>query len=97
MEGEIYEVDQEALSALDILEGHPSWYARTPCQIIMTAESANKIEVTCHLYFLTNYKKELLALPFLNSFTKKHCSEYVTPASRKYGVNIKEQSQDVQQ
>ena len=34
--GEIYEVDQNVLSVLDELEGHPKWYKRTLCEIIAT-------------------------------------------------------------
>ena len=34
--GEIYEVDQNVLSVLDELKGHPKWYKRTLCEIIAT-------------------------------------------------------------
>jgi gamma-glutamylcyclotransferase (GGCT)/AIG2-like uncharacterized protein YtfP len=33
VEGEVYEVDEEELKAIDRLEGHPTWYLRTNVQV----------------------------------------------------------------
>ena len=34
VEGEVYEVDDQELAAIDRLEGHPTWYLRTKVEIV---------------------------------------------------------------
>ena len=69
--GEVYEVDSKMLVALDTLEEHPDYYTRTPVQCVLT-ECEDKTRVgkflDCELYFLFNYKKELLSLPMLSMY-----------------------------
>jgi len=46
IKGEIYKVTDEALEALDMLEGHPDWYRREK-----TVIDTNKGSITAWLYF----------------------------------------------
>ena len=70
--GEIYEVDQNVLSVLDELEGHPKWYKRTLCEIIAT-EKVSGIDagnvVQCSAYFLTNFAQTFLSQEFRSEYT----------------------------
>lgn len=52
IKGELYEVNNEALSRIDQLEGHPSWYYRKLINI--TLESNNRSIPSCKawLYFM---------------------------------------------
>ena len=85
--GEIYEVDGNVLSSLDELEGHPTWYKRTPCEII-TTEKAAGIEagdvISCLAYFLIDFTEEFLSKEFLSEYTLEHqlASTYTGPSSR---------------
>lgn len=43
--GEVWEVDDETLTACDQLEGHPNWYRRTP----VTLEDGTEVETYIYL------------------------------------------------
>ncbi|XP_072937633.1 putative gamma-glutamylcyclotransferase CG2811 isoform X2 [Epargyreus clarus] len=61
VKGEVYEVDDVMLSKLDILEDHPNYYIRTMDDIIIERNrSLEKEVVCCWVYFLMNFKPELL-------------------------------------
>jgi gamma-glutamylcyclotransferase (GGCT)/AIG2-like uncharacterized protein YtfP len=45
--GEVYDVDDECLSDLDSLEGHPDFYRRTP--IVVNTEDGDELEVETYL------------------------------------------------
>jgi len=47
IQGDLFEVNDDVLSALDHLEGHPNFYTRTPLQII----KENGEEVTAEIYY----------------------------------------------
>ena len=79
--GEIYTVDQSMLDHLDILEGTPKHYQRRRENIILKecllsgrteAEDFKPTTVfNCWVYVCGNFKKELLELPFLTTFSNK--------------------------
>ena len=54
--GEVYTVDDEMLASLDILENAPSYYTRRSEKVLLHGKSFD-----CHMYLLTDFKKELLA------------------------------------
>lgn len=66
VEGEVYDVDDRMLAVLDRLEFHPHWYTRQPCQIQLKSGE----QTTCLVYFLLNFKPDLLKFNFLSNF---HC------------------------
>ncbi len=92
--GEIYEVDSNVLSTLDELEGHPTWYKRTKCEIITTATipgiQAGDM-VSCFAYFLTDFTEKFLSHDFLHEYTQDSHKMYSKPSDR--SSNIKAQSQ----
>lgn len=96
--GEIYEVDSTVLYSLDELEDHPTWYERTPCEIIST-EKAPGIEagdtVSCSAYFLVDFTKKFLMLDFLSEYTQEyHLKTYAETSRRDKYCDFKGQSQD---
>lgn len=46
--GEVYEVNTETLAKLDRLEGHPTWYRRTPITLL------NDEKVETYIYLKSN-------------------------------------------
>ena len=81
--GEVYGVDSKMLRELDALEEHPEYYTRTPVTCMLT-ESEDDTTVgqllDCEVYFLFDYREELLSLPMLNRYDnyapgqKQYCS-----------------------
>ncbi|XP_039748420.1 putative gamma-glutamylcyclotransferase CG2811 isoform X1 [Pararge aegeria] len=60
--GEVYEVDDTMLSKLDILEDHPNYYVREIDDIIVNkSESSDRETVKCWVYFLKNFRPDLLS------------------------------------
>ena len=47
--GDLFEVSESALKATDSLEGHPTWYCRTPIQLVKNDGS----EIEAYAYILT--------------------------------------------
>uniref|UniRef100_A0A2A4JLL5 Gamma-glutamylcyclotransferase family protein n=1 Tax=Heliothis virescens TaxID=7102 RepID=A0A2A4JLL5_HELVI len=73
--GEIYDVDEKMLQKLDILEDHPNYYVREKDHIVIkslesTGEETEK-NVLCWVYFLKNFKPELLKRPHLESYSSQ--------------------------
>lgn len=76
--GEIWEVGDECLRRLDILEAHPDYYIRrevevellsnTPDRAQDTTESGSRILV-CEAYFLHDFHEKLLSLPLLENYS----------------------------
>lgn len=74
--GEIFKVTPEALKKLDGLEGHPTWYQRTPCDLLSTEMDTIDEPCTAEIYYMrsereTKYNKRLFfprGTEFLNSF-----------------------------
>ncbi|KFM65303.1 Gamma-glutamylaminecyclotransferase, partial [Stegodyphus mimosarum] len=81
--GELYQVDDSMLTELDILECHPKYYTRMIESVeLITNEnepSEGKI-LKSWIYFLKNFRPELLELPHLEEYSSKgpHGLEYVS-------------------
>ncbi|KAL0279126.1 UNVERIFIED_CONTAM: hypothetical protein PYX00_000742 [Menopon gallinae] len=56
VKGEVYEVDDKMLAALDILEDHPSFYIREVEKVNLNSTDT----LDCWIYFIKNFKPELL-------------------------------------
>ncbi|MCS7299276.1 MAG: gamma-glutamylcyclotransferase family protein [Spirochaetia bacterium] len=59
--GEVYLVDDETLSKLDYLEGHPSWYYREMIDVILDKGQYDTIPENIH-----DYSEELKAWIYFN-------------------------------
>lgn len=66
MIGEIYQVDDQTLEALDRLEEHPTFYVREK-ECIQRLD--NKQTVECWVYFLKKFRPELLNSTFLTEYS----------------------------
>lgn len=72
------DVDDQMLKVLDELEEHPKIYRRTPVHCIITDESLStesskadtKEPIACETYLLYDFHPELLALPYLSTYSK---------------------------
>ncbi|CAH2056273.1 unnamed protein product, partial [Iphiclides podalirius] len=72
IEGEVYEVDNKMLGQLDILEDHPNYYIREIDNIDIKKDYSNEKEtIRCWIYFLKNFKEELLSKPMLENYSSK--------------------------
>ena len=96
--GEIYEVDQNVLSVLDELEGHPKWYKRTLCEIIAT-DKVSGIDagdvLQCSAYFLTNFAQTFLSQDFRCEYTvQEHNLTYTEKSNRNKYCDVVSQSQE---
>nr|XP_053621475.1 putative gamma-glutamylcyclotransferase CG2811 isoform X2 [Plodia interpunctella]XP_053621476.1 putative gamma-glutamylcyclotransferase CG2811 isoform X2 [Plodia interpunctella] len=76
--GEIYEVDDKMLSKLDKLEGHPNYATREIDDIEVMRRQGNEI-IKCWVYFLKQFKVELLSVPHLENYTSSgsHGKPYI--------------------
>ena len=70
--GEVYTVDDEMLASLDILENVPSYYIRRSEKVMLNGNSLD-----CHMYLLTDFKKDLLSMEFLKEYTASKGKPYV--------------------
>ncbi|XP_013775292.1 gamma-glutamylaminecyclotransferase-like isoform X2 [Limulus polyphemus] len=83
--GEVYEVNDRMLEKLDELENHPTYYERKQedvCIIQSTSFEGTATAGDClrvWMYFLKNYKPELLNLPYHEDYSSKgpHGLEYM--------------------
>ncbi|RVE42378.1 hypothetical protein evm_012999 [Chilo suppressalis] len=72
VKGEIYEVCDDMLKNLDILEDHPSYYVRELDDIRVIKEGTDEVmEMKCWVYYLKRFKSELLNRPFLENYSSK--------------------------
>ncbi|TRY67878.1 hypothetical protein TCAL_08025 [Tigriopus californicus] len=73
IQGEIYQVDEEKLKHLDVLEDYPKWYTRRTERITILKSSHKSVEsvqeLECVMYFLLKHRPEMLELPFLNNYS----------------------------
>ena len=86
-------MDGNVLSKLDELEGHPTWYKRTKCEIITTATAAGCQAgdvLSCFAYFLTDFSEKFLSLEFISEYTQDHHKMYLKSNDR---PDVKVQSQ----
>uniref|UniRef100_G3MSE7 Gamma-glutamylcyclotransferase family protein n=2 Tax=Amblyomma TaxID=6942 RepID=G3MSE7_AMBMU len=80
--GELYAVDDKMLSALDDFECHPKYYVRTEEDVELAADQLGekcKKQLRVWIYFLKNYREELLQRPYIADYSSKgqHGLEYV--------------------
>ncbi|KAL0809549.1 hypothetical protein ABMA28_011083 [Loxostege sticticalis] len=91
--GEIYQVDDEMLSKLDILEDHPSYYVREldDITVVGKGEVPEVKEIKCWVYFLKKFKQELLQRPLLEVYSSKggHGLPYMERSKRDPNYNYK--------
>ncbi|XP_069364110.1 putative gamma-glutamylcyclotransferase CG2811 isoform X2 [Maniola hyperantus] len=69
VKGEVYEVDDTMLGKLDILEDHPNYYVRELDDIILNKNSFDQETIKCWVYFLKNFRPELLSKPQLENYS----------------------------
>ena len=81
--GEVYTVDDEMLASLDILENAPSYYTRRLEKVLLDGKNLD-----CHMYLLTNFRKELLAFEFLKEYTASKGKPYVPRYSIHIGAEV---------
>lgn len=86
--GELYSVDDKMLEMLDDFECHPKYYLRTEEDIELTSKSNDektKKELKAWIYFLKDYREELLQRPYIANYSSKgdHGLEYVPRYLRK--------------
>ncbi|XP_045457686.1 putative gamma-glutamylcyclotransferase CG2811 isoform X2 [Melitaea cinxia] len=83
VKGEVYEIDDTMLSKLDILEDHPNYYIRVIDDIIVNNAGKEEIE-KCWVYFLKNFRPELLAKEQFENYTSEgsHGLKYLERSKR---------------
>ena len=79
----MYTVDEDNLKRLDQLEGYPGYYNRVNVEVKLKDGSV----ADCLLYRLDDYRKELLELPHLKSYSHADHAAYVPPADRPTDVD----------
>ena len=86
MQGEVYSVDDIVLTQLDKLELHPHWYTRQPTEILLNSGEQS----TCEVYFLLNFKPDLLKLKFLSNYHHKSDDHphYVPKEKRQFSETV---------
>lgn len=78
--GEVYSVDDKMLAKLDDFESHPKYYVRTEEDVELDQPNGgSKKRLKVWVYFLKNYREDLLQRPHLESYSSKgdHGLEYV--------------------
>lgn len=88
VKGEVYKVDDNVLKNLDILEDHPNYYIREPCQVRSLDENSS---ITAWIYFIKNFKPELLKKQMFESYSNNgnHGLKYVSRYLRNDTVDYK--------
>nr|XP_026488746.1 putative gamma-glutamylcyclotransferase CG2811 isoform X1 [Vanessa tameamea] len=72
VKGEVYEVDDTMLGKLDILEDHPNYYVREIDDVIIQKHGSSEEEtLKCWIYFLKNFRRELLTKPQLENYSSQ--------------------------
>lgn len=80
--GEVYEVDEEVLHSLDILEGHPNFYTRT--EYIINYADQDGIQDVASVYILP-YQKYKGHTPVENNKWKESDEEYQARFEKEVG------------
>ncbi|KAK5648443.1 hypothetical protein RI129_003335 [Pyrocoelia pectoralis] len=80
VKGEIYEVDENVLKDLDELEEHPNFYIRE--EHFVRCVSGTEIKIKVWIYFIKQFKQELLNLPMLENYTSRCDHKYVPRYNR---------------
>lgn len=77
--GEVYGVDDKMLHFLDEFECHPRYYVRKEEEVDLVDHEGRTVRQRVWIYFLKNYRQELLSKTFLEEYSSKgnHGLEYV--------------------
>ncbi|XP_075543436.1 putative gamma-glutamylcyclotransferase CG2811 [Dermacentor variabilis] len=67
--GEVYQVDDRMLEVLDHLERHPRFYARSQEDVELLSHGGGRLKAW--IYFVREFDRELLSLPYVVNFTGK--------------------------
>lgn len=88
MKGEVYEVDDNVLADLDILEDHPNYYIREQHQVQSLDDNSS---ITAWIYFIKNFKPELLKKQTFESYSNNdnHGLKYVSRYLRNDTIDYK--------
>lgn len=89
VKGEVYEVDDQVLSNLDILEDHPNYYIREQHTIKCLNEQGDPIQAW--IYFIKKFKPDLLKQPMFENYSSSgsHGLKYVSRYDRDQNYNVK--------
>ena len=95
--GEVYAVDRAMLDRLDQLEDHPNLYQRMAVQCVLLEEGQGQwagrgVEevVDTETYFLTDYREELLKLPYIANYgdTPSVVEQYFPKSERETAAEL---------
>eukprot|EP00088_Acartia_fossae_P071169 TRINITY_DN9712_c0_g1_i1.p1 TRINITY_DN9712_c0_g1~~TRINITY_DN9712_c0_g1_i1.p1 ORF type:complete len:164 (-),score=27.44 TRINITY_DN9712_c0_g1_i1:133-624(-) len=82
VEGELYEVDQQMLARLDVLEDHPKYYTRRE-ETVQLIENANDTPIAAWIYLFPKYKPQLLDYETLTSYSNENLAQDKKYVARK--------------
>ena len=95
--GEVYAVDRAMLDRLDQLEDHPNLYQRMAVQCVLLEEGQGQWAgrgvgevVDTETYFLTDYREELLKLPYIANYgdTPSVVEQYFPKSERETAAEL---------
>lgn len=89
VQGEVYEVDNNVLKTLDILEDHPDFYVRDYYSVNPLNDPQKAIKVW--IYAIKQFNTDLLEEPFLENYSNSgnHGRKYVLRYLRDENYNYK--------
>lgn len=83
------------LAKFDELECHPDYYTRIQEEVQMISKNgSNGKLIRPWIYFLKNFRQELLALPYLDDYSSdgshglKYVSRYIRPTGENYYSDV---------
>ncbi|XP_013395289.1 gamma-glutamylaminecyclotransferase-like isoform X2 [Lingula anatina] len=103
--GEVYDVDDEKMKELDLLEEYPKFYNRIKIPVYILKDKdddfGNDTDVLCWVYILEKFKPHLLELPFLSNYSSKgehgleFCIDATHPESADPMINLKNEIKEM--
>ena len=99
VEGELYNIDDAMLSAMDKQEGHPYFYERDTVSVKLTHDSQDKdvsqdnITVECFVYYIKRFKQKTIELEHIACYHDSAEKRYMGPAKGELNcmeINMKE-------
>ena len=79
VQGDVYRVDRKKRDFMDDFESHPTYYERMEEDIVVDSGSSGPETLRCWVYFMKNYKPEMLELEAMACYDSKgpHGLQYV--------------------